>query len=85
MFGIIEFREDEHKRNISMLHQVKKDICQLLENLERTNVDERRDHTEYDIEERRGRRMGSRGGYGNHFPYPEHYPQYPMRDERYNY
>lgn len=93
MWGIIEFREEEHKQNLETLHNVKKEICEVIDKMERgAAFGERRGQygsgtNERDyraMEERRGG-MNNRGGYGNHFPYPESYPQYPMYDERYRY
>lgn len=88
MWGMIEFREDEHHHNIQSLRMVKKEVCDLLERMETDAHGERRGRYGNRMDERgRGmnNRMGERGGYANHFPYPESYPQYPMYDERYNY
>lgn len=71
---MIQFREDVHKENMSLLYNIKKDIKKLCENLEQeeeANFGERRyvidqfDRREPDMEmgERRGGgRSGMRGG-----------------------
>lgn len=71
---MIQFREDVHKENMSLLHNIKKDIKKLCENLEQeeeANFGERRyiidqfDRREPNMEmdERRGGgRSGMRGG-----------------------
>ena len=93
MWGLIEFREDEHQQNLQSLHKMKEEICGLIDRMEKGGVHgERRGQYGSGMNERDGggmseRRggMNNRGGYGNHFPYPEPYPQYPMYDERYRY
>ena len=85
MWGIIEFREDEHRQNVQSLHKMKEEICILIDRMEKGgHHDERRGMYGAGMDERKGG-MSNRGGYGNHFPYPESYPQYPMYDERYRY
>jgi hypothetical protein len=66
---VIQFKEDTHKENLSLLHNIKKDIMKLCENFEKVSEEaygdrryvidqyDRRDDMEMD--ERRG---GSRGG-----------------------
>ena len=92
---MIQFREDVHKENMSLLYNIKQDIKKLCENLEQeeeANFGERRyiidqfDRREPGMEmgERRGGgRSGMRGGrsgYRNNMP-RERYPEYPI-DER---
>lgn len=93
MFGWIEFREDEHQQHMSSLHKIKKEVCELIDKMEKGSHDERRHEMPYETDERRGGRMSyrmggdvnERGGYNNHFPYPKHPHQYPYYEERYNY
>ena len=66
---MIQFREDVHKENMALLHNVKKDIMKICENLEKeeeANFGERRyvidqydRRDDMEMDERRG---GSRGG-----------------------
>ena len=91
---MIQFREDVHKENMSLLHNIKKDIKKLCENLEQeeeANFGERRyvidqfDRREpgMEMDERRGGgRSGTRGGrsgYRNNMP-RERYPEYPFEE-----
>ena len=86
MIGIIEFREDEHQRNMKLVHNIKKDICELLRNMAEDEIGERR-YPVYD--EKRGRGMMRRGGRANmktrdgNEDY-EHYDDESM-DDRYRY
>lgn len=90
---MIQFREDVHKENMSLLHNIKKDIKKLCENLEQeeeANFGERRyiidqfDRREpgMEMDERRGGgRSGMRGGrsgYRQGMPQRERYPEYPF-------
>ena len=70
---MIQFREDVHKENMVLLHNVKKDIMKICENLEKgeeANFGERRyvidqydRRDEMEMDERRGGgRSGMRGG-----------------------
>lgn len=91
---MIQFREDVHKENMSLLHNIKQDIKKLCENLEKeeeANFGERRyvidqydRRDEMEMDERRGGgRSGMRGGrsgYRNNMG-RERYPEYPI-DER---
>lgn len=91
---MIQFREDVHKENMTLLHNVKKDIMKICENLEKeeeANFGERRyvidqydRRDEMEMDERRGGgRSGMRGGrsgYRNNMP-RERYPEYSI-DER---
>ena len=86
MIGIIEFREDEHQRNMKLVHNIKKDICELLRNMAEDEIGERR-HPIYD--ERRGRSMMRRGGRANMKTHDgnedyEYYDDESM-DDRYRY
>lgn len=91
---MIQFREDVHKENMSLLHNIKKDIKKLCENLEQeeeANFGERRyvidqfDRREpgMEMDERRGGgRSGMRGGrsgYRNNMS-RERYPEYPFEE-----
>lgn len=92
---MIQFREDVHKENMALLHNIKKDMAKLCENLEKeeeANFGERRyvidqydRRDEMEMDERRGRgRSGMRGGrsgYRNNMMPRERYPEYPI-DER---
>ena len=90
---MIQFREDVHKENMSLLHNIKQDIKKLCENLEKeeeANFGERRyiidqfDRREPNMEmdERRGGgRSGMRGGrsgYRQNTGQRERYPEYPF-------
>lgn len=91
---MIQFREDVHKENMSLLHNIKQDIKKLCENLEKeeeANFGERRyvidqydRRDEMEMDERRGGgrhgMRGGRSGYRNNMS-REHYPEYPI-DER---
>lgn len=92
---MIQFREDVHKENMALLHNIKKDMAKLCENLEKeeeANFGERRyvidqydRRDEMEMDERRGGgRSGMRGGrsgYRNNMMSRERYPEYPI-DER---
>ena len=92
---MIQFREDVHKENMSLLHNIKQDIKKLCENLEKeeeANFGERRyvidqydRRDEMEMDERRGGgRSGMRGGrsgYRNNSMSRERYLEYPI-DER---
>ena len=90
---MIQFREDVHKENMSLLHNIKKDMAKLCENLEKeeeANFGERRyiidqfDRREpgMEMDERRGGgRSGMRGGrsgYRQNMEQRERYPEYPF-------
>lgn len=90
---MIQFREDVHKENMSLLHNIKKDMAKLCENLEKeeeANFGERRyiidqfDRREpgMEMDERRGGgRSGMRGGrsgYRQNMGQRERYPEYPF-------
>ena len=90
---MIQFREDVHKENMSLLHNIKQDIKKLCENLEKeeeANFGERRyiidqfDRREpgMEMDERRGGgRSGMRGGrstYRQNMTQRERYPEYPF-------
>lgn len=88
---MIQFREDVHKENMALLHNVKKDIMKICENLEKeeeANFGERRyvidqydRRDEMEMDERRGgARSGMRGGRSG-YRNRERYPEYPI-DER---
>lgn len=86
MIGIIEFREDEHSKNVRLLHNIKHDICELLKNMSETEMGEKR----YPIfDERRNRGGMRRDNYGNmrdHQSYMrDDYPNDASMDNRYNY
>ena len=92
---MIQFREDVHKENMSLLHNIKQDIKKLCENFEKeeeANFGERRyvidqyDRREpgMDMGERRGGSRsgmrGSRSGYRQNMGQREHYPEYPFEE-----
>lgn len=84
---MIQFREDVHKENMHLLHNIKKDMAKLCENLEKeeeANFGERRyiidQFDRRDNRDRMGGDMGERRG-GGRMGRREAYPEYPF-DER---
>lgn len=50
---MIEFKKEKHEENVRLLHNLKEDICKLLENMMHESHERR--HDGYDFDERRGR------------------------------
>ena len=95
---MIQFREEDHARNMQLLHTIKKSIHELCENLEKNEenygerryiidqFDERPRHQEMD--ERRGGGRGGMMGRRDNRSMDRNYPEYPIEERgggRYNY
>ena len=92
---MIQFKHEEHEKNMNLLHRIKKDIhelCESLEKCEQEAYDERRYIIDqYDeaprrhyMDERRGGLMSRR----DNRSIDRHYPEYPFDERaggRYNY
>lgn len=94
MFGWIEFKKEDHERNVELLHNVKRDLCELIERMSKT-YSERKHDDPYMFDERRGRydrrdgmggeNMNQRSGYrhSQEMDYPPYREEH--FDNRYNY
>lgn len=96
---MIQFREEEHARNMQLLHTIKKSIYELCENLEKNEeeahgerryiIDQFDEKPRYhEMDERRGEGRGSMMGRKEHRPMERAYPEYPIDERgggRYNY
>lgn len=93
---MIEFRKEDHEKNMSLVHRIKEDVCELWKNLEAADAAHGERHYEIDsYDERRGmmgrrdiheemdERRGRMGRYVRRDDRYEnkHYPEYPF-DER---
>lgn len=95
---MIQFREEDHARNMQLLHTIKKGIHELCENLEKSeeNFGERRyiidqfdEKPRYpEMDERRGGGRGGMMGRRDNRSMDRNYPEYPIEERgggRYNY
>lgn len=96
---MIQFREEDHARNMHLLRTIKKNLHELCENLEKSEeenfgerryiidqFDERPRH--HEIDERRGGGRGGMMGRRDDRSTDRHYPEYPIDERgggRYNY
>lgn len=93
---VLQFKREDHEENMELLHNIKKDICTLYDNLEKSekealgqrhyeidSFDERRGGMNYrnGMGERRGGMRGGRMGRRDEEPRRPMYPEYPF-DER---
>ena len=96
---MIQFREEDHARNMHLLRTIKKNLHELCENLEKSeeeNFGERRyiidqfdeKPRHHEIDERRGSGRGGMMGRRDDRSMDRHYPEYPIDERgggRYNY
>lgn len=84
---VLEFKKEKHDETIRLAHQLKEDMCRLVDNImEAAIVEKHGKHYMHD-ERRGGSRMGRREDEmdyrGTSYRYPTH-PYYPRMNEEFN-
>lgn len=91
---VLEFRKEDHEKNMNLLHRIKTDICELYKNLEESEMSSAHGERRYEIEaydERRGgshmgrrdmmdERRGRMSYRDNRMSMDRHYPEYPIEE-----